>query len=75
MCTAKSPFFAVATKMAIERNLKVLIVSAAYNDSTIQLTSYSLLFYISLVIFLSIFSSNPLHNSLTIYTMFSLYYF
>ena len=27
---------AVATKMAIERNLKVLIVSAAYNDSTIK---------------------------------------
>ena len=28
---------AVATKMAIERNLKVLIVSAAYNDSTIKI--------------------------------------
>ena len=27
---------AVATKIAIERNLKVLIVSAAYNDSTIK---------------------------------------
>ena len=27
---------AVATKMAIERNLKVLIVSAAYNDTTIK---------------------------------------
>ncbi len=27
---------AVATKMAIERNLKVLIVSTAYNDSTIK---------------------------------------
>ena len=27
---------AVATKMAIERNLKVLIVSAAYNDSTLS---------------------------------------